>query len=332
MAGTNVQQYLFDRIKEIVPNDKSLVAAVSEILHISEDSSYRRIRGETPLVLDELKELCQYFHLSIDQLLQVNNNSTLFETIRIHNRDYTFDTFLTDIIKRLAIVNKSPEKHMYYLTKDIPLFYHFLLKPLFAFRYFFWMKSILQHPDFTNQQFSIDCLPPKVEAAGKTILEIYNQIPSTEIWNTECINGIILQIEYYKDVGFIPRATIEKIYTALEETIDHLQLQAELGKKMLPGENPAHKPEIFSFFSNRITLGDNTILVTTNNGSITFLNFEILNYMFTSDAHFCGDTFNGLQNLMRRSTLISTASEKQRNIFFNILRNKVKDRKKNLSS
>ena len=36
--------------------DKSLVTAVSDVLHISEDSSYRRIRGETPLVLDELKE------------------------------------------------------------------------------------------------------------------------------------------------------------------------------------------------------------------------------------------------------------------------------------
>ena len=330
MAPQNVQQYLFDRIKESIPNEKSLVAAVSEVLHISEDSSYRRIRGETPLVLDELKELCLHFGLSLDHLLHINNNSTLFETIRIHNKEYTFETFLTDIIKRLAIVNKSGEKHMYYLTKDIPLFYHFLRKPLFAFRYFFWMKSILQHPDFLHREFSIDSLPPSVEEAGLKILEIYNQIPSTEIWNTECINSIILQIEYYKEVGFIPAKMIERIYAALEETIDHLQMQAELGKKMLPNENAAHKPENFSFFFNRITLGDNTILVTTNNGSITFLNFEVLNYMFTSDGKFCGDTYNALQNIMRRSTMISQASEKQRSIFFNILRNKVRDRKKNL--
>jgi len=330
MAGPNVQQFLFDRIKEVIPNDKTLVTTVSEVLHISEDSSYRRIRGETPLVLDELKELCQYFHLSLDQLLHVTNNSTLFETIRIHNKDYTFETFLTDIIKRLVKVNKSPEKHMYYLTKDIPLFYHFLLKPLFAFRYFFWMKSIMQHPDFIHQSFSIDCLPPKVEEAGRKIMELYNQIPSTEIWNTECVNSIILQIDYYKEVGFIPIPIIEKIYSAVEETIDHLQLQAELGKKMFPEESPAHKPELFSFFYNRITLGDNTILVTTNSGSITYLNFEVLNYMVTSDTTFCGDTHNALQNLMRRSTMISQASEKQRSIFFNILRNKVRERKKNL--
>ena len=331
MTGANVQQYLFDRIKELVPGDKSLVAAVSEVLHISEDSSYRRIRGETPLVLDEIKELCQSFSLSLDQLFQVDHHSTLFETIRIHNKDYTFETFLNDIIKRLAIVSKSQEKHLFYLTKDIPLFYHFLLKPLFAFRYFFWMKSILQHPDFAQRQFTLDCLPPSVEEAGKKILEFYNQIPSTEIWNTECINSVIIQIEYYREVGFISsRSVLEQIYTAVEKTIDHLQLQAELGKKMLPNENTAHKPEIFSFFYNRITLGDNTILVRTDNGSMTFLNYEILNYMFTTDTAFCNDTYHGLKNLMRRSTLISQDSEKQRSIFFNILRNKVADRKKNL--
>jgi hypothetical protein len=52
--------------------------------------------------------------------------------------------------------------------------------------------------------------------------------------------------------------------------------------------------------------------------------------MFTSDVNFCNDTYQGLNNLMRRSTMISQASEKQRSIFFNILRNKVQERKKNL--
>jgi hypothetical protein len=331
MPLNNAQQYLFERIKELIPADTSLVTAVSEILHISEDSSYRRIRGETPLVLEELKELCVTFHLSLDQLLQVSSNSTLFETIRINNATYTFEAFLTDIVKRLALVNKSDQKHLYYLSKDIPLFYHFLFKPLFAFRYFFWMKSILQHPAFMQQQFSVDCLPPAVEESGKKILELYNQIPSTEIWNTECINAIILQVEYYREVGFLSsNKAVSEIYTALEQTIDHMQLQVELGKKMMPLENPEHKPELFSFFFNRITLGDNIILVKTGNGDLTFLNFEVLNYMFTTDSQFCNETYNGLQNIMKRSTLISQGSEKQRNIFFNILRNKVLERKRNL--
>ena len=331
MADTNAQQYLFERIREVVPPEKSLVSVIAEVLHLSEDSTYRRLRGETPLVLEEVRELCKHFRISLDQLLQISSHSTLFETIRIHNTAYTFEAFLTDLVKRLEAVNRIPEKHVYYLTKDIPLFHHFVFRPLFAFRYFFWMKSILQHPDFVNTTFTLDCLPASVESLGQKILQLYNQIPSTEIWNTECVNSIILQLEFYREVGFFPSAgDLKAVYGSLLQTIQHIEAQAEMSKKYVPDENPAHKPENFSFFNNRITLGDNTVLVYTPSGKMTYLNFEVLNYMFTSDTGFCDQTYEALQNLMRRSTLISGVSEKQRKIFFNILSHKIQDRIDNL--
>ena len=331
MDETNAQQFLFERIRESVPADKSLVSVIAEALHLSEDSSYRRIRGETPLILEEAKELCRHFRSSLDQLLQISNHSTLFETIRIHNKAYTFEAFLTDLVKRLEAVSKLPEKHILYLTKDIPLFHHFVFRPLFSFRYFFWMKSILQHPEFVNRTFSLDCLPPAVEALGQKIVQLYSQIPSTEIWNTECVNSIILQLEFYREVGFFPsNEELKTVYRSLLDTIRHIEAQTESSKKFLPDENPRHKPENFSFFNNRVTLGDNTILVHTPNGKMTYLNFEVLNYMFTSDATFCDQTYEALQNLMRRSTVISGAGEKQRKIFFNILEHKIQDRINNL--
>src|SRR5215210_4374336 len=98
MADTNAQQYLFERIRESVSPEKSLVSVIAEALHLSEDSSYRRIRGETPLILEEVRELCRHFRISLDQLFEISNHSTLFETIRIHNKAYTFETFLTDLV------------------------------------------------------------------------------------------------------------------------------------------------------------------------------------------------------------------------------------------
>ena len=77
-------------------------------------------------------------------------------------------------------------------------------------------------------------------------------------------------------------------------------------------------------------LGDNTILVATDHVKTVFLVFDILNYMATADDTFCNDTFEVMQNLMKRSTQISSVSEKQRNIFFNILIAKIQDRKKHL--
>jgi hypothetical protein len=50
--------------------------------------------------------------------------------------------------------------------------------------------------------------------------------------------------------------------------------------------------------------------------------------MVTHDESFCNQCVEDLDNLMRRATVISQTSEKQRNIFFGILLAKIQDRLK----
>ena len=330
MAG-NAQDLLFQRIREILPPHISLVDAISEILHVSNDSAYRRIRGETYLVLEEARLICDHYHLSLDQMFNVQSGSVLFETIRIHNKNYPFDNYLEGILQQLQQVMGFLQKEVIYLTKDIPLFHQFTFQPFFAFRYFFWMKSILQHPDYATRTFSFDCLPPAVKLLGESVVNAYNTIPSTEIWNSECINSTIFQVEYYKEAGiFSSSSDIRMIYDATEEAIYHLKSQVENGCKFLPGENPQLKKNNFKFFHNRIVLGDNMILVITDHQKIVHINFDVLNYISTRDDGFCKDAFDMMQNIIKRSTLLSIVSEKQRNIFFNFLLSKIEDRKRHL--
>jgi hypothetical protein len=216
------------------------------------------------------------------------------------------------------------QKEIIYLTKDFGIFHNFLFRPLFAFRYFFWMKSILQHPDFVHLKFSMDILPQELEDMGQQIIRSYNAIPSIEIWNTECVNSTISQIEYYREAGyFASDEDVEKIYNALRSAIEHLRIEADAGSKFYPGENPDFQKSNFQFYYNRVVLGDNTIMTTLNGKKILYLNYDVLNYMVTQDENFCNDVYSKLQTLMRRATILSNVSEKQRNIFFNILLKKI---------
>lgn len=331
MPTNRAQEFLFQRIKEMLPPTASLTDTVSEILHVSNDSAYRRIRNETPLVLEEAKELCERFHLSLDQVLHIKTNSILFENIRINNQTYSYEKYLSDLIRLTQYVNSFNQKEIVYLTKDVPLFHNFYFKPLIAFRYFFWMKTILQHPHYTTRAIDLSAIPPEIEKMSTELAKAYQQIPSTEIWNTECVNSIISQVEFYKDSGlFSSAADIKTVYQAVEETIQHLKVQVEYGCKFFPGENPQTKKNNFSFFYNRVILGDNTILVTTDAIKTVYLNYDVLNYMVTRDENFCNQCQEDLNNLMRRATVISQTSEKQRNIFFGILLAKIQDRQKNL--
>ena len=331
MPSNQAQEFLFQRIKELLPPAMSLTDAVSEILHVSVDSAYRRIRNETPIVLQEAQLLCEHFHLSLDQVLQIKSNSILFENVRINNQQYSYKKYLDDLIGSMKYINSFNKKEIFYLTKDIPLFHNFYFHPLIAFRYFFWMKTILQHPDFVTKTIDLSGVPPEIEAMSRELTKFYTYIPSTEIWNTECINSAISQIEFYKESGvFSSSADIHLVYTALKETILHLKTQVEYGCKFLPGENPLSKKENFSFFYNRVILGDNTIFVTTDNVRTVYLNYDVLNYMMTRDENFCNQCHEDLNNLMKRGTVISQTSERQRNIFFGILLAKIEDRQQKI--
>jgi hypothetical protein len=327
MPSDQAQEFLFQRIKEMLPPSVSLTDAVSEILHVSSDSAYRRIRNETPLVLQEAKDLCEHFHLSLDQVLSLKSNSVLFENIRINNKQYSYKEWLTDLIGLVKTIDSFKQKEVIYLTKDVPVFHNFYYKPLIAFRFYFWMKTILQHPDYVTKAFDLNGVSPEIEALSMALTKCYTQIPSIEIWNTEGINSVISQIEFYKDSGlFSSAADIKAVYQAVEETILHLKNQVEYGCKFMPGENPQTKKLNFTFFYNRVVLGDNTILVTTDNIKTTYLNYDVLDYMVTRDETFCDQCMEDLNNLMRRATVISQTSEKQRNIFFGILLAKIEDR------
>lgn len=331
MSTATTQDFLFQRIKELLPQHVSMVDAVSEILHVSSDSAYRRIRGETPLVLEEARQLCHHYRLSLDHLLNLKSGTVMFQNFRINNLQYSYEKYLTGLLNLAKYIEGFFQKEIVYLTKDLPIFHNFYYSPLISFRYFFWMKSILQHPDFIKKEFEFTCVTPEIESLSRELARTYTRIPSAEIWNTECINSTISQIEFFKESGdFTSAADIKTVYEALEQTVLHLKAQAESGIKFIPGEESQHQKAIYRFFYNRVILGDNTILVTTDHSRTAYLNYDVLNYMSTSDEEFCNQCNDDLQNMMRKATLISQTGEKQRNIFFNIMLSKIRDRKNNL--
>ena len=329
MATINAQELLFQKIREFIPEGQSLVDAVGDVLQLSSDSAYRRIRGETPLVLDEVNKLCERFQLSLDLMLRLQTQHILFRNIRVNQEEYSYEAYLKDLVSQVKMIGAGREKEIVYLTKDLPLFHNFYYEPLIAFRYFFWMKTLIRHPDFADKKFDIGCVPQSIQTLSRQLLTEYGKIPSTEIWNTECINTAIMQVEFYRDSGYFSGTSdIRKIYDSMEETLAHIKKQAELGVKSIPGGDS--QGSTLRFYYNRVILGDNTILVKFEGNRAVYLNYNVLNYITTRDSRFFEQCEADIRNILKKSTLISETSERQRNIFFGILHAKISERKKHL--
>ncbi|MEP7165017.1 MAG: helix-turn-helix transcriptional regulator [Ferruginibacter sp.] len=332
METTEVQQLFFQHIKSNLPPHLSLVDEVAEVLNISNDSAYRRIRGEKTIGFEEIQKLCTHYKVSLDQFLHLKSDALIF-TGRVDYKSPTvFEDYLESVNGYLNIINSFEKRHIYFLMKDIPPFVHFQVPELSAFKFYFWMKSILHDESMQKVKFSLD--DPRWEkfyVLSKKVIESYNKVPTTEIWNVESINSSIRQIEFYRDSGLYKNdSDVKLLYEKLEELINHIERQAETGVKFNIGTEPKSNSAPYRLFVNEFVTLDNTLMAEMNNVKLTFINHSVLFFVATRDEQFNNAMFTNLDNLMKRSTLISEVGERERVRFFKILRDKIHARQKSL--
>ncbi len=325
MTDQNLQKEFFNFIKSVLPRHIAMVDAIADLLNISHDSVYRRVRGEKPISLDELKLLCDHFYISLDQAMQLKTESVVFKDLESDGAVGNFYEYLQGMLKQLKYIKQFDNKEMLYLAKDVPVFHFFLSEELTAFKSFFWSKSILNDPDFSAKNFSLKNFDSSTYfSIGRQILDAYNAISSVELWNYESINSTILQIEYYRDAGIFETVQdMDIVVDACDKMLGHLQHQVEKGRKFSIGAADTTYKAPLKFYINEIILGNNSIMVELDGNKMAYINHVVLKYISTTDKRFTQKLFNNFQNLLSRSTLISETGERDRNKFFKTLREKV---------
>ena len=327
MESTGAQHLFFQHIKGLLPSHLSLVDEVADVLNISNDSAYRRIRGEKPIALEEIKKLCVHFKISLDQFLHLNSDAVLFAGSLTDRINFSFELYINGFLKNVQMINSFDEKEMYYWPKDVPIFYYYQFPELAAFKCFFWMKTVIEYPEYSKAKFNFKDFDEKLVKVGEKILDTYIQIPSHEIWNVDNINTCMQQIEYYKDINvFNSKNDIIILFECLEKMIDHVEAQAEAGYKFNTNAKGS-KGASCKIYINEFIIGDNTIMAVINKKPIVFLNHSFINYFGTKDAVFSEYIFEYFQKLIRKSTVISVVGERERRTFFNRIRKNIDVRK-----
>jgi len=132
-----LQTILFQQIKESLPSHLSLVDEISELLKISYDSAYRRIRGKKSLSMGELNKLSRHFDISIDALFNLKSDNVVFKHVPILPPDIGVKQWLKIILGDLKRIQQSSLNEIIYAAKDPPVFQYFQFPEIAAFKMFF---------------------------------------------------------------------------------------------------------------------------------------------------------------------------------------------------
>jgi hypothetical protein len=333
MENTGVQQLFFQHIKNSLLPHLSLVDSVAEVLNISNDSAYRRIRGEKSITFEEIERLSAHFKISMDQFLHLKSNSFIFSGSLPELSNQYYGEWLKNVLRIYTYVNTFEKKHLYFLSKDFPFTSYFQIPELSTFKSFVWMRTFLHYDDLKSKKFSLKDRYPEFEELGMKINQVFNQIPTTELWNLVCINATLQQIEFYRETNvFESDDDVLLLYDKLEELVTHFEKQAEAGKKFMIGETPGPHSADYNMFLNELFLGDNTVVAELGSAKVSFLNYAVLYIVESRDEKFCDFVYKEVMNLIRRSTQISVVGEKGRAFFFNRLRENIHSCRRAVSS
>jgi hypothetical protein len=325
MDRKHLQQSLFQQIRTRIPDQISFADSIARVLEISNDSAYRRIRCESMLDLDETQKLCHHFKISMDAIMGLNDGKIIFESNLSYLTDFDFEDYMRGVLRNMQYFHSFEEKKMYYECKDIPIFVHFHSRELAAFKYYFWMKFLLQQPSYRNKKFSLEDYPDAVFNLGKQVYDLYNTIPSVEFWSIESISSMLRQIRFFNETGcFTRKSDVKLIYERFLEFINHFEnITAKGRKEQIYNTVPDKEGEALDVFHNEVILGNNLIIAKLGNSQLTFLNHSIFNYAVTSNVQFAEYTLKYKENLIKSSTRISSNNEVERMAFFASIRGQI---------
>lgn len=316
MEKIEYQQVFVEKLRNAIPHNINLADEIAQVLDLSLDSSYRRLRGETEFTLSETIILCKHFEVPLENLTNSFSEMVSFRTNKLGKDINSFTNYLEGLYKDLHLLHQFEDAEIVYAAEDLPVFYSLLFPLMARFKMCYWTKSILNIPEMQRLKIEDVSLPDSWNENASKMSELFLKVKSTEIWNSDTMKSTYEQIKFYWEAGFFrEKQTALDVIDEFIRLIGLISEQAESGKKKNIRNGQFSNTE-YALYTSDLMIGNNCVQISAGNKVTTYIGYNSFNYMRTGNQYFNEQVGDWLKNIISKSTMVSTVSEKQRNQFF----------------
>lgn len=303
---------LIDQISSVNFNKEPIYKILMEVLDISTDAAYARIKGKVSFTLEEALKLAEHFKISIDDLRTAEVNTAIFRYNGFYGKNVkAFDNYLKQMVFALGSLLKV-NGTITYLCQDITFLECFRFPVLARFKIWYWLYEVLKLDDvppvFTHDiDFGYD-----IEKSIKEINEIYAQLDRTEIWTPQAFESLLLQIDYALSCGDLEdMTTFEKLNDNLIELLTSTEESIEKFKPK----------KVLKLYWCAAQISNNTVILEYKHQRLIYLGFNNFNSLVSNQKSFSAEIDQWVESIIAKSTNLSGVNRKDRKRFFKLLDN-----------
>lgn len=306
----NLHNNLLHAIRENIPHDTSIAKFLMEILYLSKEAIYRRLRGEVPFTLDEAGIICSRLRISLDNIINANNERSkpfqlqLTSYVNPAEIDYEQMQSYIDLLRDISKDSNSEiGSASNIFSQTLYLNYEYLAK-------FHMFKSSHQSSALEGIRSLEDVvIPDRLADLYKKYTEEAMLVSNTYfIWDRLIFYYLVNDINYYAKVRYITQEDVIALKEDLLKFIDSLEVLAARG------QYPTGAP--LQFYISDINFYSSYSYIKTSHCNLSHIKVFTMNSLLSVDSVTFDNLKNWIQSVKRLSVLISESGEMQRVQYF----------------
>ena len=300
-------------------NSNLVLNKTMEVLNLGKGAVYKRINGSTALTSAEMIRLAIAFRVSLDNIFQKDNYMAFYHPFWKNEKQSSGIDFMDRFAYYLKPITNDEYSRLTYLANELPITYYFSHKHIFQF-----LLSIWNHLHWDNNRLTIDEHMPidaKQEKLRAEIKAYYESADVTEIWNSNMLSNLYQQVFFCITIRAFPNIKfIERLINDIERLINTLRNIALTGQLNSIDEKKQDAKIYLNEFGNYA----NILLYQSERIKGGFIGMDMPQFMISYNPHFFDHAEKWIDNIKKRSVLISSEGLQYRELFFLKLENDFK--------
>jgi hypothetical protein len=312
--NTNIaNNRLLAAIKQNLTEDISLLDSLTDMLHISKEAAYRRIRGNVQFTLDEAMLIADTLQLSLDRVLRPDTYQQLAFELRSQRFYFEEESFheykpLDEFLYSLRKIAKQPKSEFAITSNTFTLFPGHIFYQIFKYSTF---KYMYENENTQELKPFKDITVPRsfFKLNRDVVLATMNIKETSYIFYSMLLDDFVGELKLFTEMNLMTKEDVELIKTDLNKYVDLLD------KLTLNGcFDTGNKVNIYV---SNVRFDTSYSYIVSDNYVLSMIGAFSVNHLTSSSEAALSKIKDRIQALKRVSYYISGSGEMKRIKFIN---------------